>query len=337
MKTRDPMARAFLRQEPPPADGYAALVDAARTVMSTELESIRPADSRGLPGGLVRLFPDVPTIVVPDLHARTAFLLSLLGSALPGGGTVRDALAEGTLQIVCLGDGFHSESRALERWKAAYAEFLDGYRSHEAMDREMGESMALMEMVMLAKITYPKYFHFLKGNHENVLNEEGNGNHPFRKFVLEGEMVYAWLEKFYGTSFMAKYAAFERCLPVFAQGSRFLASHAEPLRAYAEPEIVNARVLPEVILGLTWTDNGAAAADSVMDMLSRFLPAVSKPRFFTGHRTIPGFYRERSGGAHLQIHNPDKFIVAWAMPDRDVEPSFDIGELRDISRLIAGG
>ena len=336
MKPRNPMVTAFLRPDPPPAKGYAALADAATAVLSGEPGYLRPTDSRGLPGGLVRLDAGLPTIIVPDLHARTGFFLSLLESPLPGGWTVRDALAAGQLQILCLGDGFHAEARALDRWRAALEEYNGGYRRHAAMDQEMAESMALMEMVMLAKLSYPRHFHFLKGNHENVLNEEGGGNHPFYKFALEGDMVLGWLKKFYGDEFLARYAAFERALPLFAVGGRFLASHAEPERPYSEEEIVNARSLPDVVAGLTWTDNGAAEPGSVNELLACFLPTVARARFFTGHRVVPNLYRERSGGAHLQIHNPNKYVIAWVMPDRDVEPSLDIGEIRDISSRVAG-
>jgi hypothetical protein len=332
MKPRNPMVAAFLRPTPPPAAGYAALADAVVAVLSGEPDHLRPADSQGMPGGLVRLDPRLPTIIVPDLHARTAFFLSLMESPLPGGGTVRDALAAGQLQVLCLGDGFHAEARAIDRWKAALAEFEGGYRRHAAMDEEM----ALMEMVMLAKLSYPRHFHFLKGNHENVLNEEGNGNHPFRKFALEGEMVLSWMKKFYSDDFLFHYAAFERNLPLFAVGGRFLASHAEPARAFTEAEIVEARTLPEVVEGLTWTDNGAAEPGSVLSLLGYYLPDIERPRFFTGHRVVLNLYRERSGGYHLQIHNPRKYVAAWVMPDRDVEPSLDIGEIRDISRRVAG-
>jgi hypothetical protein len=336
MKPRNPMFTAFLRPTPPPAEGYAALADAATAVLAGEPAYLRPADQRGVPGGLVRLDPGLPAIIVPDLHARTGFLLSLVESPLPGGGTVRDALAAGQLQILCLGDGFHAEARAIDRWKLALEEYEGGYRQHTAMDQEMAESMALMEMVMLAKLAFPRHFHFLKGNHENVLNEEGGGNHPFRKFALEGDMVLTWLKKFYGDDFLGRYAAFERALPLFAAGGRFLASHAEPEKPYTEAEIINARSLPGVVEGLTWTDNGAAEPGAVTTLLSRFLPAIERPRFFTGHRVVPNLYRERSGGAHLQIHNPKKYVVAWVMPDRDVEPSIDIGEIRDISRRVSG-
>ena len=336
MKPRNPMVTAFLRRSPPPAEGYAALADAVAAVLAGEPDYIRPADSHGIPGGLVRLDPGLPTIIVPDLHARTGFFLSLMESPLPGGGTVRDALVAGQLQVLCLGDGFHAEARALERWKAALLEYEGGYSKHAAMDEEMTESMALMEMVMLAKLSFPRHFHFLKGNHENVLNEEGNGNHPFRKFALEGDMVLVWIKKFYGDDFLNRYAAFERGLPLFAVGGRFLASHAEPGRPFSEDEIVDARYLPEVVAGLTWTDNDAAEPGSVLSLLGYYLPGVERPRFFTGHRVVPNLYRERSGGYHLQIHNPRKYVVAWVMPDRDVEPSLDIGEIRDISRRVAG-
>ncbi|MBP7264580.1 MAG: metallophosphoesterase [Spirochaetia bacterium] len=331
MNARDATIRAFRRPEPPPEGEYASLADAAVDVLSSEPPDLRPQDIRGLPGGLIRLDTGLPTIVVPDLHARRDFFISLMESPLPEGGTVRDALAVGALQILCLGDGFHAESRALDRWQEAYLEFLGGWRKRDAMDQEMAESMGLMEMVMLAKLAYPGHFHFLKGNHENVLNEEGDGNHPFRKFVLEGEMVRSYLERFYGDDFLERYAAFEKALPLFAVGARFLASHAEPERPYSDAELVNARLSNEVILGLTWTDNGAAEPGSVTSLLSRMLPDVKRPRYFTGHRVISGLYRERSSGYHLQIHNPGKFVVAWALPDRDFKPERDIGELRDLS------
>lgn len=337
MRLREALVRAFLRRTPPPPEEFGALAEAATAVLRSEPMELRPMDTRGLPGGLLRLDPRLPTIIVPDLHARTGFFLSLMETALPGGRRVRDALAAGELQLLCLGDGFHAESRAQARWKAAYVEYVEGYRKRSAMEEEMAESMGLMEMVMRAKLAFPSCFHFLKGNHENVLNEEGNGNHPFRKFAREGEMVLAYLSRFYSETFLTRYAAFEASLPLFAVGSRFLASHAEPERAYSTAELVDARRTPSVVAGLTWTDNDAAESGSVGALLSRFLPDVARPRLFSGHRAVSGLYRERRGGYLLQIHNPDRFVVAWAMPDRDIEPDLDIGQIRDVSRLAVSG
>jgi len=331
MFAREAVLAAFLRRGLPDRDEYLARVDAASAALDSEGGPCRPPDSRGLPGGLVRLAGDIPTILLPDLHARVDFLASVLLQPLPEGQTVLDAMGEGALQILCLGDGFHAEARALERWKRAYQEFAGGYRKHKAMDQEMRESLGLMEMVLVCKSAFPGRFHFLKGNHENVLNEEGNGNHPFRKFALEGMMVTSWLEKFYGRDFLERYAGFEKRLPLFAAGPRFLASHAEPREPYSEQELIDARMDPETVLGLTWTDNGAADPRAVSELLARFHPGIPGARYFTGHRTIRGAYRELSGGLHLQIHNPDRFVVAWIMPNRDFDPEHDMGEMRDIS------
>lgn len=328
MKAWELLYRAFARPAPPDPGYLAELTREALSVLRGEREELRPRASDGSPGGLVRLDRSTATIILPDLHARRGFLLSLAAARMPGGGTTLDALEAGAVQVLCLGDGFHAEARALERWREAYAEWSGGYARREAMDAEMAESLGLMEMVMLFKISFPERFHFLKGNHENVLNEEGGGNHSFRKFVLEGDMVADYMRAFYGEEITSLYAGFEKSLPLFAVGGRFLASHAEPARAYGEDELINAPLLPEVIEGLTWTDNGAARPGAVRELLARLLPDVERPRFVSGHRTIPSLYRERSEGYHLQIHNPNRYVVAWAMPDRDLDPKLDVGEIR---------
>lgn len=339
---------ASRRSTPPEPGPYLSTVQAATAALLSEAPELRPPDTTGNPGGLLRLHPGLPTIIVPDLHARRGFLMTLLDSKPPVGfmelasgdtsdgtpgtaaesaGTVFALLATGRLQVLCLGDGFHAESRAIARWRSAYREFTHGFRSHKAMDQEMAEGLGLMEIVMLAKTAFPGHFHFLKGNHENVLNETGNGNYGFYKFVDEGAMVRVYLDRFYGHTFVQTYAAFEKGLPLFAVGPRFLASHAEPARAFAEEELIDAALLPEVVEGLTWTGNDEAWPGSVAAMLESFLPEVQTPRYITGHRPVEGLFHERSGGLHLQIHNPDRQVVAWVRADRDVEPQRDMAEL----------
>jgi hypothetical protein len=343
------------------------VLQAASAALSSEDPELRPSNDAGKPGGLVRLHHALPTIIIPDLHARRGFLMSLLTSQPPVGflpaqltsthtaclspasrdssrdssrdpapntlGTVIELLKAGRLQILCLGDGFHTESWALKRWRSAFAEFKGGYREHHSMDQEMSESLGLMEMVMLAKAAFPRHFHFLKGNHENVLNETGDGNFSFYKFVQEGAMVRAYLDRFYGHSFAQTYAVFERGLPLLAQGRNFLASHAEPARAFTDQEVINAAFLPEVIQGLTWTGNDEALPGSVAAMLQRSLPGVHRPRYITGHRPIEGLFQERSGGLHLQIHNPDRQVVAWIRAEGDIEVRRDIGVI-EVSEVI---
>lgn len=341
-EARERLRESFLRPGRPDRDRLRAVVEAAAGALAAEPAERRPPASDGRPGGLVRLLSGVPTIVVPDLHARGAFILSLAAMPLPDGGDICGALAEGALQVLCLGDGFHAEARAAGRWRDAYREFLGGYTESTAMDDEMRESLSLMEMVMILKAAFPRAFHFLKGNHENVLDEEGDGNHSFGKFAEEGAMVAEYMLGAYGRELTESYAAFEKALPLFAVGDRFLASHAEPARAYSDEELVDAPNRPEVILGLTWTDNGAAEPGAVGALLDRILPNVPDARYITGHRPVPAplRYLERSDGRHLQIHAPDSFNVAWVMPDRALAPELDVGAIPDISSSLprqAGG
>ena len=65
--------------------------------------------------------------------------------------SVLQKLAGNKLQVVCVGDGFHSEGKFAERWKKAFDEFQNLYRTRKHMDAEMRASMGVMEMVMELK------------------------------------------------------------------------------------------------------------------------------------------------------------------------------------------
>ena len=205
------------------------------TALADENPVVRPRDSSGRPGGLVLLNPNLTTVLVPDLHARTGYLAALIDMEIDG---VRllERLLGGTLQVLCVGDGFHSEARGAERWRRAWEEYQEGYLSHEAMDGEMAESLSLMAMVMILKTAAPDAFHFLKGNHENVANVDTDGNRPFGKYAWEGQMVRDWFLEFLGRDVLDRWAGFENSLPLLAVGDHFLVSHAEPRRAYGRDE-----------------------------------------------------------------------------------------------------
>jgi hypothetical protein len=319
----------LLRPAPPEPELLAEVVVRATETLASEPEEVRPADLQGLPGGLVTLRVDLPTIIVPDLHARMDFLMGVLSWPLADGLPVLQLLASGELQLLCLGDGVHAEGRAIRRWKAAFREFMDGFQKHANMDEEMRESLGLMEMVMELKCSLPSQFHFLKGNHENITNEEGEGNHPFVKFVQEGFMVAAYMERFYGGELLHDYSRFEKALPLLAVGRGFLASHAEPAEFYPRDEVICYRDFPEVVYGLTWTENDQAEPDSVRCMLEHYLgdEAASEAFYFGGHRPIRELYRLRSDGQYVQIHDPDRWVVALIPAQGKIQLERDIVEL----------
>ena len=316
-----------LRRREGPPEG-AALLDRVRRALDClccESPGRRPRDRAGRPGGMIVLDRSVPTILVSDLHARMEYLLSVLAFEPEPGTAVIDLLAAARLQVVCLGDGLHAEGRAVERWQAGLEEYLGGFARHDAMDEEMREGLGTMEMVMETKLAFPAHFHFLKGNHENIANEEGEGNFPFRKFALEGAMVEDYLRRFYGEEILGTWARFEKQLPLLAVGSPFLASHAEPRDFYPRDRVVGYRDDPEVVAGLTWTDNDEAEPGSVVRMLEHYLGLeATAARYFGGHRPIGGAYGLRADGRYVQIHDPEAFRIALLRPGAEIDPERDV-------------
>jgi hypothetical protein len=319
----------YRREEPPVREAYLETLWEVLETLGTEPDSIRPPDPEGRPGGLVLLDRGLPTIVVPDLHARMDFFLRVLASEPEKGRTAMDLLAEGRLQIVCLGDGVHSEGRAAGRWQDALQEFQEEYRVHHNMDAEMRESLGVMGMVMEVKRSFPGHFHFLKGNHENITNEMGGGNMPFRKFALEGVMTLDYMERFYGEEMVEAYALFEKELPLLAVGRGFLISHAEPRSFFDRTSLLAYRHHPEVVSGLTWTDNGEAEKGSVQRMLACYLGEEEGARgyYFTGHRPISGRYGLRAAGRLVQIHDPERFTIACLPGSSEIDLARDIRDI----------
>ena len=328
MSDSDDLREVFRRLnragELPEQDALSEILTAAQGALDTEDPVIRPRDAAGRPGGLLLLRPGIPTVVVPDLHARTGYMTAL--TDLPIGGVpLLDRLLAGEAQVVCVGDGFHSEARGAERWREAWNEYRGGFRKHSAMDEEMAEGLSLMAMVMILKAAVPGHFHFLKGNHENVANSDDGGNRPFGKYAWEGQMVRDWFLAFLGEDLLDSWADFEGSLPLLAVGDRFLISHAEPRRFYGRSEVIEYRNDDELIFGFTWTGNGEAEEGSVDEMLASYLGADEEGAlYFGGHRPVRGTYSLRASGRYVQIHNPDAYVVAVLESGRAPDPERDI-------------
>lgn len=312
---------------------------------SSYREKIPGAD---IPGGLLDFRAldgkdgAIPTIIVPDIHARPDFIYNILNCDLSKiapvfaelsespagakGAKVIDALEENKIRVICVGDILHAEGRARERWAASYCAFEGGVYDSPSMREEMAEGLAALLAVMKAKYLWPKNFHCLKGNHENIANERGEGNFPFRKFASEGQMVFEFMKAVYGKEVLDAVYEFEKALPLCACAGNFFASHAEPLDFYGRDELVCALLDEGAVYGLTWTANDEARAGSV----DKILTALCKPpkgveaRAIGGHRPVPENYLLRQGGLYVQIHNPELQNVALVMPDKTFDPKNDI-------------
>lgn len=325
----DILMRAGMRKDPLDKDSFMELLDLAISSQNTDSPDVRPRDDRKRPGGVIKLRTECPVIIIPDIHGRSQLLLSVLQLEYDGN-TVLHLMQQDRLQILCLGDAFHTEVNCQEQWLKAFSEFQEDFEEHEAMDREMLLNLRTLEILLRLKVHFGPGFHFLKGNHENISNENENGNYSFGKYAHEGDMVKRWCQKFYGDDYISKMTEYERNLPLLAVGESFLASHAEPEDYYSYEDILNYRDHPDVVYGLTWTTNDRDRLSSVWSMLEDFLPQSDKNEkqyYFGGHRHITGRYHLRAGRKFVQIHNPEKYIIALIRPGKEIELDRDIMEL----------
>jgi len=290
------------------------LLKASVEVLENEVSTIRPKDSAGLPGGLILLKDSLPTVIVPDLHGRTAFLPDLLKSTIHGS-TVIDLLQRDAVQIICVGDGMHGEGRVRERWRVAYQEYQQNFNDCPAMDEEMSENLSTMMKVMELKRDFPSNFHFLKGNHENIMDENGNGNHTFAKFAAESTMSKHYVELFFGQEVLSTFYRFEKNLPLLVRGEGKLISHSRPDKAYALQEIIDYRKNPQVVKGLTWTRNSTAQAGATVEMLENIIGTTSGEKYwFSGHTPITGKFQFFQSENLIHFHNPLQRNVIFLNP-----------------------
>lgn len=312
-------------------------VRAANSCLDREDPAIRPTARSGKPGSMVFLKDTDYTVIVPDLHARREFFLDVLSHRGAWGNTVLEDMLGGKAQVVCVGDAFHAERRGMGRWQGAYREYLNGFKHHKHMDAEMTDNLVLLQMLCEVKLAAGEYFHFLKGNHENIANERGEGNYPFMKFVREGEMVTRWMQQFAGDELFEAVYRWEKSLPLVAAGRDFLVAHCEPGRAITMEEAINAYAYDDVIYQLTWVGNGEAKSGSVGQTLQNILGRSAGCRMFGGHRPVQGRYDLRQDGSYVQINTPDRHVVAIIRNMAAFNPDRDIIDLEITKHSSDGG
>lgn len=298
------------------------------SVLEKEDAELRPRAFSGEPGGLVLLDKTLPTVIIPDVHAREELLRKVLSFRL-NHKTIQEHLDNQTIQLVCLGDIFHTEVKTSDRWKKAFFEFKSDYAFSESMDIEMTQNFNTMMKIMHLKIAYPKHFHLLKGNHENILNEDGDGNHSFGKIVMEGMMTKKYLEAFYGVHFLFNWSMFEKMLPLAAAGNGMVCSHAQPKKHYGKEKLIEYRLYPELIEGFTWTSNHQAEPGSLRPYLNELTENHAHAVWISGHRPVKGKYKTLESGDLIQIHNPARYILAIHFPDQKFLPDQMVIDLSD--------
>lgn len=298
---------------------YRAALSAALAILSTQ-------------DGLIQL-PDLPTIIIPDLHARRALLIAILSTQLAdgpyAGQQVFDLLQQGLLNVVCVGDIMHSEERS--DWVIN----LDGEWTAELLEKEMVRSLGAGALIMYLKAQYPANFHCLRGNHDDIAGELSA---DFRKFVGlryendelvlvdgrpvitgdkgESKLVREWVltREGWGEEFLETWAQFEKALPLFAQAPYYVISHTLPQIDLTEAEIRDPQRPREISFELT--SRRGINEMAINDTLENLGLKESTQRWFHGHSQVPpqtngGKYAEDLDGLIVRLNNPKNHVFAY--------------------------
>ena len=331
-------------QELPPYDFIFSLVQKACDTLALEgalpsEKSYRPQNCMNEPGSLLQLFKEdereLPAIIVPDIHARPHFLLNILKHELPrkfcgmkedgSKYTVYEALKKQLVDVICVGDGVHTELYAA-RWELISMEFEKGESTGFFMKQEMILNLATLSALLALKSQFPENFHFLKGNHENILNCNFGGDYAFCKYAYEGEMFKDFMLTCYDEKLVNQIAKYENLLPLVAAGKNYVVSHAEPADSFTKEQIIDARFDEEVVAGLIWTKNGQVKTPTATAIMKELLGKknAKKALYFAGHRPVKENYALRQNGTFVQLHNPRKQNIALVYTNRNFDFEKDI-------------
>jgi|GEM_PF-1494554 len=288
-------------------------------------------DTKGIVGLKNR---DVPTIVVSDLHARRDFLVNALSQKDEEGSTVLDLLKEGKINMICLGDGMHSEKSS--NWDVFDPNPTkgEGFRelNPKKLEKEMIASLGLMKIIMELKANFPDSFHYVRGNHDDIVgNVSGFMKYVPEEFGGESGIVKWWTKNHFGLDFLNKWAEFESRLPLVVKGKGFVASHTVPEEQLAIQQI-NDRD-KKALWQMLWTDNTEffdllPNPQQIFEGNLKNLGA-SNSTWIIGHRPVPQRkYRRQFHDQLIQINSSQKQLVAIFSPDEIFNPEKNIFDLR---------
>ena len=181
-----------------PKDEALDLIQEVNKLM--EHEALRPRDSRGMPGGLLRLPAEQTPIVVADLHALVDNLLVILSH-----NGFLHALEEGKACLVIIGDAVHSE--------------------RDGMLDQMDDSILMMDLIFRLKLRFPEHFFFVRGNHDSFGEEISKGGVP------QGMLWKRALKKARGKEYRNAMQRYYDLLPYVVASPDFCATHAAPPRS----------------------------------------------------------------------------------------------------------
>lgn len=267
--------------------------------------------------GFKELSDDLPSLIIPDIHARRRELYTLLFSRHMDGERYVDKIIRGELQLVCLGDYMHSENPA--KWVQIAAMNVDfdsenlsvsGLKSStHYLDQEMTDSLGVVALLMCLKRLQPDNVVLLEGNHENALHQKGpkglaENQSLTKNQVPFGEICKHWFIRNFGDQRAEQYALFENKLPLIVTNSIFVAAHSRPDDHAIKMSVKEiAAKSPQAVVSFTWTRSN--------ESLMPFLQEKGWPRrnYFSGHEHQKSYVI--TDGQNMVINDKERLTAVW--------------------------
>lgn len=188
-----------------------------------EDDPYRARDSRGEPGGVVKLPPAKSVILIGDLHARVDNLLTVLSH-----NGFLEALDRDEAALVIIGDSVHSDD-------------------DETLE-DMDSSVLMTDLILKLKQSFPSSVFLLLGNHESFSPEVSKGR------VAQGLLWGKRLVELRGDRYRGELTKFYSRCPLVAYSDVFCACHAGPPQSKVTLDaVIDARQQPHLLHDLTWT------------------------------------------------------------------------------------
>ncbi len=187
-----------------------------------EEDSSRPLDDRGRPGGLVLPPEGLMPLVVGDLHSQVGNLIKILSE-----NHFLDALEQGTIYLILLGDAVHSEI--------------------EGEMEDMEGSMLIMDFIFKLKLRFPAQVFYLRGNHDSFAKDVSKTGIP-QGVIWEREM-----RMLRGEEYKNQYDRLYENLPYLVRSDNYIVCHAAPPKAKVTRDLlINTYKYPGLVRELIW-------------------------------------------------------------------------------------
>jgi hypothetical protein len=226
-----------------------------------EQEPSRPLDDRGRPGGLVLPPEGLSPLIIGDLHSQVGNLIKILTE-----NHFLDALEEGSIYMILLGDAVHSE--------------VDGEME------DMDGSILMMDFIFKLKIRFPAQIFYLRGNHDSFSEDISKTGIP------QGILWERQIRKKRGEKYKAQFDRLYLNLPYLVLSDQFIVCHAAPPKAKVTQELlINIYRYPGLVRELIWNRlrrPGYPAGYTKMDVvrLRKNLNVAPETPFIVAHNPL---------------------------------------------------